>query len=80
MTIVKHSTKSYSEVNKVNNNDLDVYRYKVDFAEVENYMDIHGVLMRHLDFPDYYGGNRWIVDIRLIPAVFSPFYRYLRRI
>ena len=56
MTIVKHSTKSYSEVNKVNNNDLDVYRYKVDFAEVENYMDIHGVLMRHLDFPDYYGG------------------------
>ena len=41
----------------MNNNDLDVYRYKVDFAEVENYMDIHGVLMRDLDFPDYYGGN-----------------------
>ena len=41
----------------MNNNALDIYRYKVDFAEVENYMDIHGVLMRDLDFPDYYGGN-----------------------
>ena len=41
----------------MNNNELDVYRYRLDFAKVENYIDIHKIIMRDLDFPDYYGGN-----------------------
>ena len=57
MTTLKRSTKLLSEVNNVNNNQLNIYRYRVDFAKVNNFMDIHGVLMRDLDFPDYYGGN-----------------------
>ena len=36
---------------------LDTYRYKVDFREVKYYMEIHEVLKRDLEFPDYYGGN-----------------------
>ena len=36
---------------------LDTYRYKVDFKEVKYYIDIHEVLKRDMDFPDYYGGN-----------------------
>ena len=36
---------------------LDTYRYKVDFSEVKHYIEIHEVLKRDLDFPDYYGGN-----------------------
>lgn len=36
---------------------LDTYRYKVDFTEVKYYIEIHEVLKRDLDFPDYYGGN-----------------------
>ena len=36
---------------------LEIYRYKVDFSEVKHFMDIHEVLKRDLDFPDYYGGN-----------------------
>ena len=36
---------------------LDTYRYKVDFSEVKYYIEIHEVLKRDLDFPDYYGGN-----------------------
>ena len=36
---------------------LDTYRYKVDFREVKHYIEIHEVLKRDLDFPDYYGGN-----------------------
>ena len=36
---------------------LDTYRYKVDFGKVENYIEIHEVLKRDLDFPDYYGGD-----------------------
>ena len=36
---------------------LDTYRYKVDFSEVKYYMEIHEVLKRDLEFPDYYGGN-----------------------
>ena len=35
----------------------DTYRYKVDFSEVEYFIEIHEVLKRDLDFPDYYGGN-----------------------
>ena len=36
---------------------LDTYRYRVDFREVKYYMEIHEVLKRDLDFPDYYGGD-----------------------
>ena len=36
---------------------LDTYRYKVDFRNVEYYIEIHEVLKRDLEFPDYYGGN-----------------------
>ena len=36
---------------------LDTYRYKVDFSEVQHFIDIHEVLKRDLDFPDYYGGH-----------------------
>ena len=35
----------------------DTYRYKVDFSEVEHFIEIHEVLKRDLDFPDYYGGH-----------------------
>ena len=36
---------------------LDTYRYKVDFSEIQYYIEIHEALKRDLDFPDYYGGN-----------------------
>ena len=36
---------------------LDTYRYKVDFGKVEYYIEIHEVLKRDLEFPDYYGGD-----------------------
>ena len=36
---------------------LDTYKYKVDFSEVKHYIEIHEILKRDLDFPDYYGGN-----------------------
>ena len=36
---------------------LDTYRYKVDFREVKYYIEIHEVLKRDLEFPDYYGGD-----------------------
>ena len=36
---------------------LDTYRYKVDFRDVRYYIEIHEVLKRDLDFPDYYGGD-----------------------
>ena len=36
---------------------LDTYRYKIDFRDVEYYIEIHEVLKRDLEFPDYYGGN-----------------------
>ena len=36
---------------------LDTYKYKVDFRDVEYYIEIHEVIKRDLDFPDYYGGN-----------------------
>ena len=36
---------------------LDTYKYKVDFSEVKYYAEIHEVLKRDLDFPDYYGGH-----------------------
>ena len=32
-------------------------KYIVDFSEVKYYIEIHEVLKRDLDFPDYYGGN-----------------------
>ena len=36
---------------------LDTYRYTVDFSEVKYHAEIHEVLKRTLDFPDYYGGH-----------------------
>ena len=36
---------------------LKTYRYKVDFSDVKHFIEIHEVLKRDLDFPDYYGGN-----------------------
>ena len=36
---------------------LKTYRYKVDFSNVKHFIDIHEILKRDLDFPDYYGGN-----------------------
>jgi ribonuclease inhibitor len=36
---------------------LDTYKYKVDFSEVEDFMEIHEVLKHDLGLPDYYGGN-----------------------
>ena len=36
---------------------LDTYKYKVDFSKVKYYAEIHEVLKRDLDFPDYYGGH-----------------------
>jgi len=32
-------------------------KYVVDFSDVKYYAEIHEVLKRDLDFPDYYGGN-----------------------
>lgn len=36
---------------------MNIYRYKVDFSDVKHFIEIHEVLKRDLDFPDYYGGN-----------------------
>ena len=32
-------------------------KYIVDFSKVKHYIEIHEVLKRDLDLPDYYGGN-----------------------
>ena len=32
-------------------------KYTVDFSKAKYYIEIHEVLKRDLDFPDYYGGN-----------------------
>ena len=38
-----------------------MYKYKelytLDFRNVKDYADVHRVIKRELDFPDYYGGN-----------------------
>ena len=31
--------------------------YTLDFRNVKNYTDMHRIIKRELDFPDYYGGN-----------------------
>ena len=36
---------------------LKTYRYKVDFSDVKHFIEIHEVLKRDLEFPDYYGGH-----------------------
>ena len=36
---------------------MDIYRYKVDFSDVKHFIEIHEVLKRDLEFPDYYGGH-----------------------
>ncbi len=36
---------------------MEKYYYTVDFSKVEIYSEIHEVLMRDLDLPDYYGCN-----------------------
>ena len=35
----------------------DIYNYRIDFSEAENHRDIHEILKKSLDFPDYYGAN-----------------------
>lgn len=38
-----------------------MYRFKetyiLDFSKVEYYLDIHNIIKKELDFPDYYGCN-----------------------
>ncbi len=36
---------------------LDTYRFKVDFSNIEDFWNIHGILKESLGFPDYYGGH-----------------------
>ncbi len=36
---------------------LDRYDYKVDFKGIKHFYEVHQILKRDLDFPDYYGGN-----------------------
>ena len=31
--------------------------YTIDFSNVEHYMEIHFIIQKALDFPDYYGGS-----------------------
>ena len=31
--------------------------YTIDFSNVEHYMEIHPIIQKALDFPDYYGGS-----------------------
>jgi len=31
--------------------------YTLDFRDVKDYKDMHRIIKRELDFPDYYGGN-----------------------
>ena len=32
-------------------------KYTVDFTNVNYYLEMHAVIWKSLDFPDYYGGN-----------------------
>ncbi len=32
-------------------------KYTIDFSEVENYLEMHSIIAKSLDFPDYYGCN-----------------------
>ena len=36
---------------------LKTYKYRVDFSEVKYFIEIHEVLKRDLNFPDYYSGT-----------------------
>ncbi len=36
---------------------MNKYDYKVNFENIEYFYEIHEVLKRDLDFPDYYGGS-----------------------
>ena len=31
--------------------------YTIDFSNVKHYMEIHFIIQKALDFPDYYGGS-----------------------
>ena len=33
------------------------FNYRVDFSTVEDFLDIHRILKKSLNFPDYYGGH-----------------------
>ena len=35
----------------------EIYHYTVDFRDVKYYLEMHEVLKKSLDFPDYYGKN-----------------------
>ena len=32
-------------------------KYTIDFREVEHYLEMHAIIWKSLDFPDYYGCN-----------------------
>lgn len=32
-------------------------KYTIDFTNVNNYLEMHAVIWKALDFPDYYGGS-----------------------
>ena len=32
-------------------------KYTIDFTNVKYYLDVHEVIKKSLDFPDYYGRN-----------------------
>ena len=36
---------------------LKTYKYSVDFSNVKHFIEIHEVLKRDLELPDYYGGT-----------------------
>ena len=34
-----------------------IKKYTIDFTNVNYYLEMHAVIWKALDFPDYYGGN-----------------------
>ena len=49
--------KRFTKRQKKEIRSTDIYRYKVDFSDVKHFIEIHEVLKRDLEFPDYYGGH-----------------------
>ena len=40
-------------------------KYILDFSGVKTWVDIHAILEKEFDFPDYYGAN-WDVSLKLL--------------
>ena len=36
---------------------MNTRKYTIDFREVEHYLEMHAIIWKSLDFPDYYGCN-----------------------